>query len=207
MSIAPRKAKKPAAKRKPAKKRAAPRKAKPTRKAKKQPKPKMGRPTVYRPEYAAQAAKLRRKGATTAEVADFFEVNRDTIHQWRLSYEDFSDAMKTTSTELDENVERSLYERAVGYTVQREKLFNHYGKIIRGTYREHIPADINAALRWLATRQPEKWKDKPQDQGGTDSIVSLLQEIADKRHAERLAQAGKTIEALPIAVEKKDAVD
>lgn len=111
--------------------------------------------------------------------------------------------MKTTSSELDENVERSLYERAVGYTVQREKLFNHYGKIIRGTYREHIPADINAALRWLGNRQPEKWRDKQGDTS-TDSIVSLLQEIADKRHAERLAQAGKTIEAVQIEKKPED---
>jgi hypothetical protein len=198
-----RKAKKPATKRKPAKKaRRAATKRTTTRKAKKQPQPKMGRPTVYRPEYAEQAAKLRRKGATIAEVSDFFEVSRDTIHKWRLIYDDFSDALKTPSLELDENVERSLYERAVGYTVQREKLFNHYGKIIRGTYREHIPADINAALRWLSNRQPEKWRDKPQDQGGADSIVAMLQEIADKRHAERLAQAAKPIAA--IEVDKKD---
>lgn len=136
------------------------------------------------------------------EVADFFNVSRETIRRWQLEDDEFCGAMAMPSLQLNENVERSLYERAVGYTFESEKVFNYRGKIVRAKIREHVPPDVNAARLWLTNCNPEKWRDKAPEQGGMDSIVSILQEIADKRHAERLAQqAAKTIDAQP--VEKK----
>ncbi|MEO7424958.1 MAG: helix-turn-helix domain-containing protein, partial [Fibrobacteria bacterium] len=42
-----------------------------------------GRPTTYRPEYAEQARKLCRNGATDREIADILGVCVRTFYRWR----------------------------------------------------------------------------------------------------------------------------
>ena len=53
-----------------------------------------GRPSSYRPEFAAQATKLRRLGATDAQLADFFDVDERTVQRWRDSKPEFGGALK-----------------------------------------------------------------------------------------------------------------
>lgn len=52
--------------------------------------PSVGRPTDYKPEYAAQAEKLCALGATDIELADFFQVSTRTIYRWREESEQFA---------------------------------------------------------------------------------------------------------------------
>ncbi|MEO9132317.1 MAG: hypothetical protein ABI240_14050 [Sphingomonas sp.] len=60
----------------------------------------------------------------------------------------------------DARVERALYSRAVGCSVERTKVFKHAGdpKPVYATYRHHLPPDPVAALHWLRVRQPKKWQ-------------------------------------------------
>jgi hypothetical protein len=119
-----------------------------------------GRPTAYKPEFAKQAQKLCKLGATDYELADFFGVNTVTIYRWRNTHEEFCKAVIVGKEELDQRVERSLYNRAVGYTYEGEKIFQFQGEIVRASTLEHIPPDAGAAMNWLKNRQPEKWRDK-----------------------------------------------
>jgi hypothetical protein len=55
--------------------------------------------------------------------------------------------------EADNRVERSLYERANGYSYDAFKIFRTKdGDIIRAPYREHVPPDITACIFWLKNR-------------------------------------------------------
>lgn len=119
-----------------------------------------GRPTLYKPEFAKQAAKLCLMGATDIELADFFEVSTSTIYEWRNRYEEFSEAVIAGKDAADDRVERAFYNRAVGYTFESEKVFQHQGEIIRAPTREHVPPDAGAALNWLKNRRGDKWRDK-----------------------------------------------
>jgi hypothetical protein len=119
-----------------------------------------GRPTDYRPEYAEQAAKLCALGATDFELADFFEVNTATIYRWRNAHEEFCEAVSRGKEKLDERVKRSLYNRAVGYSYESEKVFQFQGEIVRTPITEHVPPDPGAAMNWLKNRQPDEWRDK-----------------------------------------------
>ena len=119
-----------------------------------------GRPPKYDPAFTEQARKLCSLGATDMELADFFGVARQTIYAWRNEHEEFSDAVCAGKERADSRVERSLFERAVGYTFESEKVFQHQGKIIRAPIREHVPPDPSAALNWLKNRQPDQWRDK-----------------------------------------------
>lgn len=119
-----------------------------------------GRPTDYQPEFAAQARKLCEFGATDIELADFFEVNVSTIYRWRNSHEEFCEAVKVGKDACDDRVERSLFQRAVGYTFESEKVFQFQGQIVRADTREHVPPDAGAAMNWLKNRRGGTWRDK-----------------------------------------------
>lgn len=119
-----------------------------------------GRPTAYRPEFAKQAQELCEAGATDIELADAFEVDVSTIYRWRNSNADFCEAVKVGKDAADDRVERSLYQRAVGYTFQSEKVFQFQGQIVRAETREHVPPDVGGAMNWLKNRRGDKWRDK-----------------------------------------------
>lgn len=125
------------------------------------PKPR-GRPASYRPEFAAQAAKLCALGATDYEMAEFFDVDTATIYRWKYAHQDFCDAVKAGKEQADERVARALFNRAVGYSFESEKVFQSNGKIIRAQIVEHVPPDPGAAMNWLKNRRPGEWRDKQQ---------------------------------------------
>jgi hypothetical protein len=66
--------------------------------------------------------------------------------------------------EADNRVERSLYERAVGYNYDAVKIFMPAGreKPVYAEYVEHVPPDTTAAIFWLKNRDPQHWRDSQQ---------------------------------------------
>ena len=129
-------------------------------------KAKMGRPTKYKSEYALIAAALCKRGATDFELAEEFEVTTSTIWRWSCQHEDFCSALRVGKDAYDDRVERSLAQRAVGYTYNTEKIFSFQGAIVRADAVEHVPADIGAAKLWLTNRRPDKWRDVTKHEHG-----------------------------------------
>ena len=118
-----------------------------------------GRPTAYKPEYAAVAKALCKRGATDYELAQEFGVTTVTIWRWQGKHADFCNALKIEKAAYDDRVERSLAQRAIGYTYDSEKVFNSNGEILRADIVEHIPPDPGAAKLWLTNRRREDWAD------------------------------------------------
>jgi hypothetical protein len=148
-----------------------------------------GRPTDYQPEYAAQARKLCEFGATDIELADFFEVDVRTIYRWRNSNEEFCQAVKVGKEACDDRVERSLFQRAVGYTFESEKVFQFQGQIVRTGTREHVPPDAGAAMNWLKNRRGDQWRDKQEhEHSGQIEVTSKEQRDAAVAAAARADQ-------------------
>ena len=125
-----------------------------------------GRPTKYRDEFAAQAKKLCRLGATDAEMAEFFEVSESTINEWKLAYDEFSESIKKGKTLADAEIANSLYHRAKGYSHDAVKILSvsqgagQPSEVQEVPYTEHYPPDTTAMIFWLKNRQPRKWRDK-----------------------------------------------
>lgn len=124
----------------------------------------MGRPSLYRAEYAEQALKLCRLGATDMELADFFDVDRSTIWRWSQEHEAFCSALKAGKEAADERVIRSLYAKATGYSFESVKILQNNGVGVEVPYREHIPPDTTAAIFWLKNRRPGEWRDRQQQE-------------------------------------------
>lgn len=122
-----------------------------------------GRPTSYRQEFAEQATKLCELGATDFDLAKFFKVAVQTIHQWRIRVPEFAEAAKVGKYRSDDRAEMSLYHRAIGYSFESEKVFQHQGRIIRAKIIEHVPPDVTAASLWLRNRRPQQWRDRQEN--------------------------------------------
>lgn len=121
-----------------------------------------GRPSDFRDEYVVQAEKLCRLGATDIELADFFEVDVRTIYRWAQSREVFCQALRAGKEACDDRVERSLYNRAIGYTHDAVKIFMpaNAEAPVYAPYREHVVPDVGAAKMWLSNRRGDVWREK-----------------------------------------------
>jgi len=120
----------------------------------------MGRPTDYRPEFAEQAKKQCEEGATDVELADFFEVSVRTLYRWKNNFPEFCQALKASKATADERVERSLFERAVGYERDEVDIKVINGEVVQTQIRKFYPPDTTAAIFWLKNRKPGDWRDK-----------------------------------------------
>lgn len=123
-----------------------------------------GRPTKYKTEYEEQTYKLCLLGATDKDLASFFDVNEDTINEWKKKYTAFSESIKRGKEIADANVASKLYHRAIGYEHPEDKIFNNMGiEMIVPTIKHYAP-DPTAAIFWLKNRQPAKWRDKQEQE-------------------------------------------
>ena len=119
-----------------------------------------GRPTKYKPEFDDLAYKFALLGATNKEMAGFFDVAESTFDLWRIAHPKFSGAITRGKAVADANVADRLYQRAMGYEHDEEKIFQYEGKPVRVATTKHYPPDTQAASLWLRNRQPELWRDQ-----------------------------------------------
>ena len=158
------------------------------------PKNKGGRPTKYRPEFVKQTEKLCKLGATDQQLADFFEVKVLAIHQWKLVHPEFSEATKIGKDICDDRVERSLYQRAMGYEQEEVKIFMPAGATepVYAPYTAKIAPDVTACIFWLKNRRKMEWRDKQDvDLGASEGFAALLEGIYAKRTAAKPGGGGK----------------
>ena len=121
-----------------------------------------GRPSKYKPEFVKIAETLSQFGATDAEMADAFDVDVRTLYRWRNEFPEFCHALKVGKEIADERVERSLYQKAIGYEQDEVKIFMPAGadKPVYAPFVAKIAPDTTAAIFWLKNRKPAEWRDK-----------------------------------------------
>ena len=132
---------------------------------------KVGRPTEYKPEYAAQARNYCILGATDEFMASCFGVSVQTIGAWKHKQPEFLDAIKNGKMDYDLSVGKSLHSRALGYSCEEEKVFLNEGEIVTHKVTKHHPPDTTAAIFWLKNRQPDAWREKQQVEVTTPTVT------------------------------------
>ncbi|MGW6120454.1 hypothetical protein ACWFRF_15535 [Nocardia sp. NPDC055165] len=120
-----------------------------------------------------QARKLCLLGATDEELADFFDVNVDTIYTWKNRHKIFSEAIKSGKASADADVADRLHQRATGFSwienqpIKVKEVLYDNGKRI--SEKEHVevvsvqktvPPDSTAAIFWMKNRRKENWRDR-----------------------------------------------
>lgn len=119
-----------------------------------------------------QVTLLCKKGFTDKELAEFYKVSRRTIARWKAD-EQFLSHLKKGKELADDNVERSLYERACGYSHPEDKIFIEKGKPIIVATTKHYPPEPIAAIFWLKNRKPEVWREKAEVKTSGETIITV----------------------------------
>jgi transposase-like protein len=130
-----------------------------------------GRPSKYKPEYAEQAEKLCRLGASDIQLAEFFNVEEKTIYNWKDQYSAFLQATRAGKTVYDDPVEQSLAKSALGFKRSVERLGKDGCPI---ECFEEVPPNPVSAIFWLKNRRPDRWRDKQEHEVSGPGGVPLV---------------------------------
>ena len=113
-------------------------------------------------------------GATDMDLACEFGVKTQTILNWRCKYPEFLESTLEGKEAFDNRADRSLAQRAVGYSYHTQKVFCYEGSIVRADIMEHVPPDVSAIRLWLMNRRPERWRDKSEVKlDGSDAFLKI----------------------------------
>ena len=121
---------------------------------------------------------------TEDQIAGKMGVSLKTIANWKNEHEEFLHALKAGKEEPDDLVEKSLFERATGYTYDSEKIVvlsmgqGLGSETERVPIKEHCPPDVTAQIFWLKNRRPDRWRDKQEVEhtGGISVTLESLDE-------------------------------
>ena len=185
-------------------------------KAKAPAKPRRGRPTKYRPEYAEQARKLCLLGLTDGELGDFFGVDEATIHRWKHTHKDFCESILTGKMLAESNVADSLYRSAVGghFVTEERPVGGENGPASVQPLKRQVAPSVQAQSLWLRNRQPHLWRDRVEVKADVsldpfppkEKLQALLEDSLKRSTEKAKALIGRR-ERLGIGVEPLDSAD
>ncbi len=134
---------------------------------------KQGRPTKYNPEVHNDIIyKLAKKGFTDEELAESLNICRATLTIWKREYPDLLAMISEGKADADMEVEKTLYQRALGYEFKEHKVTTESvtikkdGVEIPGektkeeTTTKQMAPDYNSMRLWLINRKKADWKDR-----------------------------------------------
>ena len=139
----------------------------------------LGRPTKYKKEYAGIAYELGLLGATDKQIADAFDVNVDTVYDWRKKHPQFSESLRLSKIIADGKVARALYKRALGFEYDETTLEDG---VKTKVVKKQVAPDTGAITLWLKNRQKELWRDKQVVEFENMSDEQLDKVIADLKN-------------------------
>jgi hypothetical protein len=96
-----------------------------------------------------------------------------TLNHWKDAHPEFLHSLKQGKEVADAQVEKSLYERALGYSHPEVKVFNNAGEIITYEVTKHYPPDPTSMIFWLKNRRPEQWRDKQEHDHNHHGAVAV----------------------------------
>lgn len=161
-----------------------------------------GRPSKFGQINQQQLKKLVLSGWDDSQVSDFFGVTTISLYNYKLKYPKFFSALKDWKIEADKKVEKSLYQRAIGYTydeVTYEK--SNVGglgiKLVEGEIEQikhtdtakvkivvkQVAPDVIAQIFWLKNRQPSEWRDKTETNVNINFTAKLILDAVYKANA------------------------
>jgi len=164
-------------------------KAKPKSKAAAKPKSKAkakdkgGAPTKYHERFNDEVFKLCLLGAIDEDIADFFNIKKSTLNNWKKRHPKFMASITRGKIDADANVAKSLYESATGFKCKKDLVFKVKAgkgkeKLEKMTIEEQMPPDYRSISFWLRNRQPDKFREKVDvEHAGEVEIIRIIDDI------------------------------
>lgn len=164
---------------------------------------------TYRAKNADIARELCQRGLKDIEIADVFGVSQSTLSRWRAKYPLFAEAFRLGKRMAHDRVERSLFEKAIGYEYETERVVQGH----KVTLRQQLPPDTAAAIFYLKNRRPMKWKDVQRHESGPAGAFDQIEDAAELRRVltkmaidlKLIAPDALTIESTAVEITDSDA--
>jgi hypothetical protein len=120
-------------------------------------------------------------GRSHADMWTRLGISEATFYRWLREKPELRAAIESYGEHAWGRVARSLYERAIGYEHEDEKLTYADGEWRRATTRKKYAPETAAALAVLRAKQPDLWKaeDGPRQLDVNLTIRRALLELAD----------------------------
>lgn len=131
----------------------------------------VGPPSKYDQVDIPRLKELCEIGCSMDQMAKFFNIDVRTLYNYRTDHPDLFHGIKTSRDLRNDQIVRSLFERAQGYSHEEDKIFCHQGQIVTARTIKHYPPDTAAAFIWLKNNLPAEWKDKKEVVGGLDREI------------------------------------
>jgi hypothetical protein len=160
-----------------------------------------GRPTKWNKALEAKLVKLAKLGMTDKQLAASVDICEDTLNNWKLEYPDFFESLKKSKVMSDGSVERSLYEKAMGYEHPSTHFSNHMGNVTETPYIKKYAPDTTAQIFWLKNRNPDRWRDKTEVDNNISGGLSVTVEKNTIYSKEDLKQTVRTKTISPTETE------
>lgn len=126
---------------------------------------KRGRKTLFRDAMIKEAEKLASYGLIMEEIALFWHLNVASLQRWAKRYPEFGIAIKEGKLKADNEVVKSLYKRATGFTHTERHYEIEYQedntavRMLRKEIVKETAPDVTAQIYWTKNRRPDKWRD------------------------------------------------
>ena len=157
---------------------------------------------------AKQVEKLCVLGAVDREIADFYDMPEREFYRQKLADEHLAQALKTGKEHADSRVERSLFQRAVGFYYTEQQAF----KIKTGRDEEAVEvvnveryqvADTTAQIFWLKNRKRLEWTQTGELNDPQANSTNVTINLAGKSDRELALAALAQLGAAPASPEPK----
>lgn len=138
----------------------------------------MGRPTKYNGDLVNFIMHLAKEGKTDKQIASATGISERTLNLWKHRYPNFLQSLKENKASIDDLVEASLLNRAMGYTHKDCKPVMYEGKVTDVfEYDKHIPPDVTSCIFWLKNRRPDEWREKQEfEHSGTPVTITYTKD-------------------------------
>ena len=145
--------------------------------------------------HPALARDLCRNGRTNKQVADELGIGTRTFDRWRNKYPEFKMATESGKAVADDQVEASLFKRALGYDYEEIETIEGERSRRKITKRKHMPGDVTAQIFWLKHRRRQQWGDRQSDldENEQTKIDELLKRMEGEADAILQPQAGEEV--------------
>lgn len=100
------------------------------------------------------------RGFDDKDLAYVVGITEQTINNWKHDKE-FFESLKLAKKLVDAKIEKSLFQRAIGYEHTEVKVFYDakIGECVEHKIIKHYPPDTVACIFWLKNRDKERWRD------------------------------------------------